>query len=168
MAPEMLKKNSVSAAADVYALAITIWQLLNRRAPYSTLNNDEQVIYGVVKNNLRPSDEVSVVSVADGSGDWLQGRTAVVEDKKGSGMSLDFPTTEGLTWGNEDELDNSSAINWNVVFPVDQKETPSPVIDSQYKQLFMKCWHRKPKQRPDISAVVSEINEMLMQLNQQP
>lgn len=151
MAPEMLKKNTVSAASDVYALAITIWQLLHRKQPYAQLHSEEQVIYGVVKNNLRPGDDDDQEDQNRDNSDtesnnrkaghvigglkadvhhsrlhWFQRNSPEVHHH---GHQLrNLPNTEGLTWKTQEEeeeqLDGEEAsdINWNAVFSYKSSE----------------------------------------------
>lgn len=181
MAPEMLKKNAVSTKSDVYALAITIWHLLHRRQPYSTMHNEEQVIYGVVKNNLRPSDEDDELAgigkkleqpVVHGS-HWrmFRKKTPEVDQEKPRDLKVPYlPTTEGLTWKSEEELDaeDSLGINWNAIFSVDQdliSTHASAEAQLKYQQLYINCWHRKPMQRPGISEVILELNQLLSEFN---
>ncbi|NWY40315.1 MOS kinase, partial [Sylvia atricapilla] len=52
-APELLKGERVTAKADIYSFAITLWQMLMREQPY--LGERQYVLYAVVAYNLRPS-----------------------------------------------------------------------------------------------------------------
>ncbi|XP_013103907.1 serine/threonine-protein kinase mos [Stomoxys calcitrans] len=54
MAPETLKEECLTPAADVYSLGITLWQMKYRILPYFWLKCNEIVAYQVVKNQLRP------------------------------------------------------------------------------------------------------------------
>lgn len=172
MAPEMLKKNSVSTKSDVYALAITIWQLLHRKLPYSFLNNEDQVIYNVVKNNLRPCDDFvagHVERLEPEHSHWWNFHkkdTKVHQCKE----HTELPTTEGLTWNKNDEEElnpeDSLTIDWNKTFSVDQRLiNPSKDIELKYQELYTKCWHRKPAHRPEISEALEWLNELLSQFN---
>lgn len=51
-APELLKGEAMSAKADVFSFAITLWQLLTREQPY--VGDRQHVIYAVVAHELRP------------------------------------------------------------------------------------------------------------------
>ncbi|KAJ0022701.1 hypothetical protein NQD34_014835 [Periophthalmus magnuspinnatus] len=51
-APELLKGEPVSAKADVFSFAITLWQLLTRDQPY--VGDRQYVIYAVVAHEMRP------------------------------------------------------------------------------------------------------------------
>ncbi|NWY74255.1 MOS kinase, partial [Erithacus rubecula] len=52
-APELLKGERVTAKADIYSFAITLWQMVMREQPY--LGERQQVLYAVVAYTLRPS-----------------------------------------------------------------------------------------------------------------
>ncbi|NXS93037.1 MOS kinase, partial [Jacana jacana] len=52
-APELLKGEKVTAKADIYSFAITLWQIVMREQPY--LGERQHVLYAVVAYNLRPS-----------------------------------------------------------------------------------------------------------------
>ncbi|XP_065486052.1 proto-oncogene serine/threonine-protein kinase mos [Caloenas nicobarica] len=52
-APELLKGERVTAKADIYSFAITLWQMVMREQPY--LGERQHVLYAVVAYNLRPS-----------------------------------------------------------------------------------------------------------------
>ena len=52
-APELLRGEAPSNKADIYALAITMWQMLSRQAPYGN-ENQHVVIFGVVAYGQRP------------------------------------------------------------------------------------------------------------------
>ncbi|TNN61173.1 Serine/threonine-protein kinase mos [Liparis tanakae] len=52
-APELLKGQALSPAADVYSFGITLWQLMTREQPYT--GDRQHVLYAVVAHNLRPS-----------------------------------------------------------------------------------------------------------------
>ncbi|NXY83956.1 MOS kinase, partial [Alcedo cyanopectus] len=51
-APELLKGEKVTAKADIYSFAITLWQLVVQEQPY--LGERQHVLYAVVAYNLRP------------------------------------------------------------------------------------------------------------------
>lgn len=55
MAPEMLERNEISLSADIYSFAITMWQLKERRYPYEEIDDNDIIVYNVVKNGLRPN-----------------------------------------------------------------------------------------------------------------
>lgn len=55
MAPEALRAEPLTPAADIYSLGITMWQLKHRQLPYSWIECNEIVAYQVVKNDLRPN-----------------------------------------------------------------------------------------------------------------
>lgn len=55
MAPEMLQKNEISLSADIYSFAIIMWQLKERKYPYEEIDNNDIIVYNVVKNGLRPN-----------------------------------------------------------------------------------------------------------------
>ena len=52
-APELLKGEPPSTKADVYSLAVTLWQMLTRESPYRG-KTPHVVIFAVVAYNLRP------------------------------------------------------------------------------------------------------------------
>ncbi|NXL85535.1 MOS kinase, partial [Alectura lathami] len=52
-APELLKGERVTAKADIYSFAITLWQIVMQEQPY--LGERQYVLYAVVAYNLRPS-----------------------------------------------------------------------------------------------------------------
>lgn len=52
-APELLKGERVTAKADIYSFAITLWQMVMREQPY--LGERQYVLYAVVAYQLRPS-----------------------------------------------------------------------------------------------------------------
>ncbi|XP_063411560.1 serine/threonine-protein kinase mos-like [Mytilus trossulus] len=52
-APELLKGEAPSKRADIYALAVIMWQLLSRQTPFSN-ENQHVVIFGVVAYGQRP------------------------------------------------------------------------------------------------------------------
>lgn len=178
MAPEMLKKYSVSPASDVYALAVTIWQLLHRKLPYSSgFHNEEQVIYGVVKNNLRPTtrqeEEAGRISV-DNHNHWGFFKKSPPETEFLPKFTA-LPTTEGLTWhqqhleysGQSDSDDSligtSSGINWAALFSVDRSSSiiPLSALKLRYQELYTNCWHRKPTHRPLIKQIIVQLNDLL-------
>lgn len=55
MAPEALKEEYLTAAADIYSFGICLWQLKYRYMPYYWLECNEVVAYQVVKHKLRPN-----------------------------------------------------------------------------------------------------------------
>lgn len=55
-APELFRGQRPTTKADVYSLAITLWALKHRQAPYDGQNND-MVIYQVVAFRRRPSPD---------------------------------------------------------------------------------------------------------------
>lgn len=54
MSPEALREEPLTPATDIYSLAITMWQMRQRRLPYQSIACNEVVAYQVVKNKLRP------------------------------------------------------------------------------------------------------------------
>lgn len=54
VAPEILQGNKPTAAADVYSLGITMWQLISGETPYHNLRG-HTVIYKVVTAEYRPN-----------------------------------------------------------------------------------------------------------------
>ena len=52
-APELLRGESPTRAADIYSLGITMWQMLSRELPYS--GDPHAIIFAVVAYNLRPT-----------------------------------------------------------------------------------------------------------------
>lgn len=55
MAPEVLKEEHLTTAADVFSFGITLWQMCYRLTPYYWLECNEVVAYQVVKHKLRPN-----------------------------------------------------------------------------------------------------------------
>lgn len=55
MAPEVLKDQHSTPAADIFSLGITLWQMKYHIMPYNWLECNEMVAYQVVKNKLRPN-----------------------------------------------------------------------------------------------------------------
>ena len=176
MAPEMLKRNTVSCATDVYALAITMWQLHqeSRKQPYEGLNNEERVIYAVVRNNLRPSVDDSEDSSGnslhpDSCLSWCKWGTPEKAIKKAKAVLHELPATDGLTWHREnkdedagEEEDSESSINWNEIFAVShQWMEPSRDLQSEYKDLYTRSWHRKPLHRPRLQEIISRLSQLL-------
>ncbi|XP_032824862.1 serine/threonine-protein kinase mos [Petromyzon marinus] len=53
-APELLSGGAVTSAADVYSLAVTLWQLATREAPFPG-EEPHCVVYAVVARGARPS-----------------------------------------------------------------------------------------------------------------
>lgn len=51
-APELLRGERVSPAADIFSFGITWWQLITGEAPYA--GDRQHVLYSVVAHNLRP------------------------------------------------------------------------------------------------------------------
>lgn len=51
-APELLKGEAVTAKADIFSFAITLWQLITRDHPYT--GDKQHVLYAVVAQDLRP------------------------------------------------------------------------------------------------------------------
>ncbi|MEE6463931.1 hypothetical protein FKM82_006110 [Ascaphus truei] len=51
-APELLRGEPVTAKADIYSFAVTLWQMVTREAPYS--GERQCVLYAVVAYDLRP------------------------------------------------------------------------------------------------------------------
>lgn len=180
MAPEMLKKYSVSRASDVYALAITIWQLFHRKLPYSGINNEEQVIYGVVKNNLRPTTTIEQEEEADKIAvdhPWRFFKKSPPNPTEPEFLPkyTALPTTEGLTWhqphqvysGQSDSDDSiictSSGINWASLLSFHRTRTiiPLSTLNLKYQDLYTKCWHRKPANRPQVKHIIVQLNDLL-------
>ncbi|XP_005396137.1 PREDICTED: proto-oncogene serine/threonine-protein kinase mos [Chinchilla lanigera] len=52
-APELLKGEPITAKADIYSFAITLWQMTTRSVPYA--GERQHVLYAVVAHDLRPS-----------------------------------------------------------------------------------------------------------------
>lgn len=52
-APEILEANTFSSAADIYSFGICLWELAARQLPFQGISVME-VLWGVVKENLRP------------------------------------------------------------------------------------------------------------------
>jgi len=52
-APEILEANTFSSAADIYSFGICMWELAARQLPFQGISVME-VLWGVVKENLRP------------------------------------------------------------------------------------------------------------------
>ena len=52
-APELLRGDAPTPAADVYSFGVTLWQMAARRQPYAG-ENQHVVIYRVIADNLRP------------------------------------------------------------------------------------------------------------------
>lgn len=170
MAPEMIKKNVVSIASDTYALAITMWQLEKRQVPYEGINNEEQIIYGVVKNNLRPTDifgnyleglDKENVLLRKSTRLLIYGRESSDADEFDD-VEFSIPTAEGLEWTREDiGYQEPAPINWQEVFSTSQEITVSAAIEFQYQELYKKCWDRKPSRRPPMSNIISELNNLI-------
>lgn len=59
MSPEAIREDTLSSAADVYSLGVTMWQLKSRQLPYSWIECNETVAYQVVKTHLRPNHQTS-------------------------------------------------------------------------------------------------------------
>jgi serine/threonine protein kinase len=56
MAPETISRNTFSEASDVYSFGVVLAELIDGNAPFSDLDLfPQQVMYGVVHENLRPS-----------------------------------------------------------------------------------------------------------------
>ncbi|GAB6019080.1 hypothetical protein CHUAL_000704 [Chamberlinius hualienensis] len=55
-APELLSGVSVSLKADIYSMAITMWQILTRKKPFEGLDT-HTIIYKVVGEGIRPYEE---------------------------------------------------------------------------------------------------------------
>lgn len=169
MAPEMLKKNHVSTASDIYAMGITMWQLLYGKIPYADLNNEEQVIYGVVKNNLRPSDETldpsdSLTSSCHWRFFGKSVRSLPRPSKRSKEVDHELPVTEGLTYSySSQSLTESLQINWNHILITDLKylSHTSVKMFSKYQELYIKCWHRKSHHRPCIAEVLNQVYVLL-------
>ncbi|CAH1118751.1 unnamed protein product [Phaedon cochleariae] len=53
-APEILLGKLPSEESDIYSFGVLLWQILERRNPYSEIDNIDTVIYMVVKCKLRP------------------------------------------------------------------------------------------------------------------
>ncbi|XP_029447166.1 serine/threonine-protein kinase mos-like [Rhinatrema bivittatum] len=64
-APELLRGERVTAKADVYSFAITLWQMLSRELPYS--GERQCVLYAVVAYELRPAFTPAFRRAAGGS-----------------------------------------------------------------------------------------------------
>ncbi|XP_004633462.1 proto-oncogene serine/threonine-protein kinase mos [Octodon degus] len=69
-APELLRGEPVTAKADVYAFAITLWQMSTRGRPYA--GERQHVLYAVVAQGLRPSLAAAVFT-GSGLGRGLAG-----------------------------------------------------------------------------------------------
>lgn len=52
-APEVLQNLETDCSADIFSLAIIMWQMKENRIPYGSLEN-ETIIWNVVRNNMRP------------------------------------------------------------------------------------------------------------------
>lgn len=53
-APEVLQNTMINCSADIFSLAIIMWQLKEVELPYGSIYSNEIIIWNVVKNNLRP------------------------------------------------------------------------------------------------------------------
>ncbi|CAI9600140.1 unnamed protein product, partial [Staurois parvus] len=63
-APELLRGESVTAKADIYSFAVTLWQMVTRELPYT---GDRQcVLYAVVAYDLRPKIGPSFLVTEEG------------------------------------------------------------------------------------------------------
>lgn len=55
MAPEVILQNQFTIAADIYSFGIVLTEIISWREPFSDMNlSFQQVMFGVVQNNLRP------------------------------------------------------------------------------------------------------------------
>ncbi|TSQ46631.1 Serine/threonine-protein kinase mos [Bagarius yarrelli] len=64
-APELLRGEEVTPAADVYSFGVTLWQLLTREPPYE--GERQHILYAVVAFNLRPDLNKHVFTAGQGS-----------------------------------------------------------------------------------------------------
>jgi serine/threonine protein kinase len=53
-APEVLQNSTIDCFADIFSLAIIMWQMKEVELPYGSIYSNEIIIWNVVKNNLRP------------------------------------------------------------------------------------------------------------------
>lgn len=53
MAPEVIKHNKYSVAADVYSFGVIMWELCMRKIPYDGLSQ-VQIMLGIAQGTLRP------------------------------------------------------------------------------------------------------------------
>ncbi|EXX68888.1 Pkc1p [Rhizophagus irregularis DAOM 197198w] len=49
MAPEVLRRNSYSKAADVYSFGIILWELTSCRMPFSDVRQDIHLVYEIIE-----------------------------------------------------------------------------------------------------------------------
>jgi serine/threonine protein kinase len=86
-APEVLQNLSmIDCSADIFSLAIIMWQLKEVELPYGSIYSNEIIIWNVVKNNLRPD---SIDSNSPKIKNTLQ-----VNEKKSCKTEIKFPQVE--------------------------------------------------------------------------
>jgi calcium-dependent protein kinase len=61
-APEILQGFHPTTAADIYSFGILMWQLKENEIPFDAIKCQEQIIWQVVKNQLRPDSTVLLLS----------------------------------------------------------------------------------------------------------
>lgn len=63
MANEVLANQRYSFSADIYSLAIVMWEICEASPPYPNCTNPTQIALAVVQHNLRPEISTSIPSV---------------------------------------------------------------------------------------------------------
>lgn len=175
MAPELLQKKIVSPATDIYALAITMWELENGKVPYCENGRAEDIIYMVVRKNLRPDSKMPHMSSN------ISSDTFLVSDKCPLGKTFVKINTSDFiskrTYNIRDDLDsrrlaaeNEIDLNfeepptfkWGDVFKPEKNNCEAfPVVES-YRKLYRKCWNPNPCHRPEITCLLELVSYYLL------
>lgn len=111
-APEILEANTFSSAADIYSFGICLWELAARQLPFQGISVME-VLWGVVKENLRPDLSILAAKVPDDPSDpVLTGKEPLTAVDASASLAIaaivaEQSQTSGIKLPNSDRLRNS-------------------------------------------------------------
>ncbi|XP_068147787.1 serine/threonine-protein kinase mos [Drosophila tropicalis] len=145
MSPEALRSTTLTAAADVYSLAITMWQLENRQMPYHWLTCNEVIAYQVVKHDLRPDYDYSNAITSS----FPIACNCPSSTYKKSRRSLNFGQSNGNDLANH--FENCSKYN--------QLD-----MEKSYGALYKSCWVSDIELRLNSSQMKSHLEAILFKL----
>lgn len=111
-APEILEANTFSSAADIYSFGICLWELAARQLPFQGISVME-VLWGVVKENLRPDLSLLAAKLpGDQSDASLLGKEPLTAVDASASLAIaaivaEQPHTSGLKLPNPSRLRHS-------------------------------------------------------------
>ncbi|KAK1868612.1 hypothetical protein I4F81_011097 [Pyropia yezoensis] len=114
-APEILEANTFSSAADIYSFGICLWELAARQLPFQGISVME-VLWGVVKENLRPDLSLLAAKLpGDQSDASLLGKEPLTAVDASASLAIaaivaEQPHTSGLKLPNPSRLRESTSL----------------------------------------------------------